>query len=129
MYIEKLTDEQVKKIAKLLIGIVEEDEYKLKFKMDNLKIDREFYRDTIYCSFPTEYERHGCFLSDFDASMTYGGYEAPAKITKTYRKLMYQKFGVEYKQNLDSFYRTPIEEKYKKDLEKLDNEINEMINL
>ena len=74
MFIEKLTDEEVKKIAKILISIVEEDEDKLKFKMDNLKIDREFYRDTIYCSFPTAYEWHGCFLSDFDASMTYGGY-------------------------------------------------------
>mgnify|MGYP003553431333 FL=1 len=128
MFIEKLTDEEVKKIAKILISIVEEDEDKLKFKMDNLKIDREFYRDTIYCSFPTAYEWHGCFLSDFDASMTYGGYEAPAKIKKTYRKIMYKKFGVEYKQNFDSYYRSPIEQKYKKDLESLDNEINEMIN-
>ena len=128
MFIEKLTDEEVKKIAKILISIVEEDEDKLKFKMDNLKIDRAFYRDTIYCSFPTEYETHGCFLSDFDASISYGPYDAPAKITKTYRKIMFKKFGVEYKEEFDSFYRTPIETKYKKDLESLDNEIKEMIN-
>lgn len=123
MYIEQLTNIEIKNIFKMIISTVN-NEQEVEFRLSHMKIEK--WDNAIRCVFPTGYENHLCVLEDFDAFLSYGDYETPVKITKLYRRYMYQKFGEEYKTDLDKFYREPIVEKYMKEIARLDSEINDM---
>lgn len=126
MYIEKLTKKDIKEIAtKLLLLLERGDTDKVKFYLDECKIEKD--KDSINISFNTGYETHGCYIRDFSAGATYGYYGDDEKIKLAYRKHMYEKFGNEYYNNMRDYYKRGIAKKYDSELEKLSNELNEMI--
>lgn len=126
MYIEKLTKKDIKEItAKLLLLLERGDIDKVKFYLDDCKIEKG--KPSIVVSFNTGYEIHSCYISDFSASVTYGYYGDDEKVKLAYRKHMYERFGNEYYNNMRDYYKKDIISRYDSELEKLSNELNEMI--
>ena len=123
MYIEQLTDAEVKEIFKMIISTVD-NEQEVAYRCKWMKIER--LKDRIRCDFPTEYEEHVCVLEDFDASLTYGAYDTPEKIRKLFRRYMYNKFGKNYLIRLEKHCRKPIEERYYKEMSEIDAQIEEV---
>ena len=126
MYIEKLTKKDIKEIvSKILLLLERNDDGRVDFYFDSLKIEKD--KDVITVSFNTGYETHSCYIKDYSAGVTYGYYGDDKKVQLLYRKHMYEKFGNEYYNNMRDYYKRIILKKCDKQLEKLSNELNEMI--
>lgn len=135
MFIEQLNENEIINIAKILLNIVTNDPELTERRIANSTI--EHHEDIITLTFKSYYETQQIGLSDFDAYITYGSYDTPEKIKRTYRKLMYNIFnisnenvnkpytGEQYRNSLEEFYKKPIEENYRKQLNKLQEEIDD----
>ena len=126
MYIQKLNDDEILTISTSLLSIVEQDQDTIRHRIANSQIKK--YQNCIVVAFDTRYETHELHFNDFDASITYGAYNTPEKVSRTYRKLMYGKFGETYKENFEKFYKAPIIKRYESDLRELSDKVDDMIN-
>ena len=125
MYIEQLSEDEIKHISKQLLLIVEHDD---EAHVDNMILGTNFERDKYGISgiLPITTEAD-ISLRDFYACISYGGYGSEEKINKKFRSFMYNKFGEQYLLDLKAFYKQPIEEKYQKALKELDDTINSIM--
>ena len=126
MYIEKLTQEEIKDIFKQLVSILEDnnqniiDQYLNDFKISN-------GIGVVPIFFNYEQDGHNLSLTDFNAYVSYGDVDVDKKITIAYRKYMYKKFGNEYYENMRDYYKRDIMKACDKRLEKLSQDLAEMI--
>ena len=134
MFIEQLNENEIIDIAKTLLNIVTNDPELTERRISNSTITH--HADAITITFKSYYEDQQIGLSDFDAYITYGSYDTPEKITRTYRKIMFNIFnsqnedakkpynGEQYRKALEEFYKKPIEENYRKQLNQLQEDID-----
>lgn len=127
MYIGKLNKQEIKEIFKMLVSIVEHDIDNVNYYLENCKIEKS--KDSINIIFYVGYEarEHHCFITDFNASVSFGHITDDEKVKVAYRKYMYQMFGNEYYNDMRDYYKRIIFSKCDKQLEELSNELNEMI--
>ena len=125
MYIEKLTDKDLKDIFTLLVGFVEnrKDEQQIASYFSKAKIHK--YDGGLAITFSTELDKNELIISDYHAFMNYGF--ASEKIKVAYRKYMYNKFGNEYYNDMRDFYKLHIMRECDRKLENLARELNEVI--
>lgn len=126
MYIEKLSDEEIKQLFKQLVSIVEKGNLdRVNSLLDNAKVRRGM--GAVGIVFDTGYEMQHCTISDYNAFVSYGHVTDEDKIRVEYRKSMYKKFGNNYYNDMRDYYKSKIIKRYDKELEELSNELNEVI--
>ena len=130
MYIEKLTDKEIKEIfAKLLLIAEVGDTQKVMQHLKDCRIDRK-EKNFINIFFSVNNENAICAFSDYSAYVFNPDPDyinEKEEIKNAYRKHMYKKFSDEYYENMRDHYKREIFAKCDKELAKLSNELNEMI--
>jgi hypothetical protein len=123
MYIERLKDEEINAIIKKILQIVGKTENSDRIISKGKKNKGDGY---IAFSFDTAYDSHTIRLRDFEVNLDFAE-RFKNDINKAYRKFMYQRFKLKYKERFEKFYKVPLEKRYKKDLEEIDSSIEEMM--
>ena len=123
MYVEKLSKEEIMNISKTLLNIVEDSKSLVDTILKFAYVKRN--KDSIELILKSLYEDQQIYFSDFSAGITYGYYDTPEKINKTYRKFMYNKFGEQYKLDFEKEHKKSIEKQYHEELDNLQSTIDE----
>ena len=130
MYIENLTDKEIKEIFTKLLLIAEVgDTQKVMHYLEDCRIDRK-EKNYINIFFKVNKEDSICAFSDYSAYVYNPDPDyinEKKEIKNAYRKHMYKKFGNEYYEDMRDHYKRKILAKCDKELGKLSNELNEMI--
>lgn len=119
MFIERLTDEEAIEIAKryLMIHDEEKDVTDPSYYINKNTMER----GGDYISFDFEiylHESEWVCLKDFSLGVTLGSTNLSRKTNLDYQRSMYRRFGKEYLDALDEYYRRPIEDDYNEKMDK-----------
>ena len=126
MYIEKLSDDEIRQIVKELVLVAENGNAdRVESLLSGAKVRRGM--GAVGIVFDTGYEMQHCTISDYNAFVSYGHVTDEDKIRVEYRKSMYKKFGNNYYNDMRDYYKSKIIKRYDKELEEFSNELNEVI--
>ena len=124
MYIEKLTDKELKDIFKMILNIVDKDNADV--YVNNHRMVRGYDGTWVNFVFNTGYEEQMVCLTDYTASATYGYITTGEAVKVAYRRYMYEKFGKEYYECLRDTYKYKIESEREQKLSILSKELDDI---
>ena len=125
MYIEKLSEGEIKQIVKDLVLIAENGNIdRVESLLSGAKVRNGM--GAVGVVFDTGYMMQHCTLSDYDAFVSYGHVKTEKEITVKFRKFMFNKFGEKYLKDMKQYYKKSIDDKYYKELKELYDELNEI---
>lgn len=126
MYIEKLTNQDIKQIFFKLVSIAENGNLDT-VKECNKTAKLQKNKDVFYIKFKSNGEEFYCCIKDYYASLTYGYVRDDKKVLTEYKRFMYKKFGDAYYNDLKDFHLHEIFKKCDKEMKLLSDDLKEVI--